>query len=856
MNFLQDIEEYDNAMPPGVILPKTKIEKKYYEQLNLSDDVDNATFLKALCYSKLTASQHQSEEYKNRLTMELDIFEELGFVDYVLLNWDILNFCHENDIPTGPGRGSAAGSLVLYLINVTKVDPIEYGLFFERFVSKSRAKKILQDGITYLEGSLLPDVDNDICYAKRPDVINYIKEKHEGKTAKILTLNTLSSKLCIKECGKIVAEYSESDVNDVSNTIPKSYGKGFPLSEAYKESEKFRSWVDLNKDTFKIAKKIEGLNKNTGVHPSGIAISHENIQTNCPIQKTSDGDLVTGYDMNYVSSLMVKFDVLGLRTLTVVDRVCKSVGIKASDIDVSDSKTIYSHLQNLTTPKGLFQVEADANFRVCKKVKPKSLDELSAVVALVRPGALDFVDQYAIYSESKKAQLVHDFFEEELSYTGGIPLYQEQLMKMAVRIGFTLDEAEQLRRIVGKKKVDQMATWKEKIANKIKENKLDAEVGDVLWKVAEDSANYSYNKSHSVSYAMLSAWTAYLKFNYTQEFYLALLQLSKYEPDSHAEISRIQQELYNFNIKLLQPDLSKSAEDFSIEGDNIRFGLNAIKGVSEKSMKALEMFRGKQTDNKFDTFNAAKEAKINIGVLSALIQAGTLDTMLNGKTRPRLVLEAQVYNILTDKEKAFVDVVAGDYNYDVLKVIEDCAFHKTEPMKKRKDGKPFMSERRKTSFKTKYHNYLKIYLKNKEHEEFAKWYFEYKLLGYNPTINLKDIFKQSSQTFTDCVELISVFNNDRVKVVGVVEDVRKGKSKKSNATFYKFDIKDSVGRTAALFMDGGKFKKLSAYIEKGNKIPEKDDIVTFTGRKGDDIVWVDDMEILNAKIYTRLSEVE
>ena len=855
MNFLQDIDTYDNAMPPGVILPKTKIEKKYYEKLNLSSDVDNATFLKALCYSKLTTTQFQSEEYQTRLTMELDIFKELGFVDYVLLNWDILNFCHENDIPTGPGRGSAAGSLVLYLIGVTKVDPIKYGLFFERFVSKSRAKKIIQDGITYLEGSLLPDVDNDICYARRPDVIDYIKNKHFGKTAKILTLNTLSSKLCIKECGKIVAEYSESDVNDISNTIPKSYGKAFPLSEAYKESEKFRKWVDSNKHIFEIAKKIEGLNKNTGVHPSGIAISHEDIQLNCPIQKTSDGDLVTGYDMNYVSSLMVKFDVLGLRTLTVVDKVCKRVGIKASDIDVGDFEAIYKHLQNLTTPKGLFQVEADANFRVCKKVKPKSLDELSAVVALVRPGAMDFVDQYAMYSESKKAQLVHPFFEEELSYTGGIPLYQEQLMKMAVRIGFTLDESEQLRRIVGKKKVDQMATWKEKIANKIKDNNLDPEVGEVLWKVAEDSANYSYNKSHSVSYAMLSAWTAYLKFNHTQEFYLALLQLSKYEPDSHTEISRIQQELVHFDMKLLSPDLSKSSLDFCKEGNDIRFGLNAIKGVSEKSLKSLESFRGSNNANKFDIFLAAKEAKINIGLLSALIQAGTLKSSQK-RCRSGSVMEAQVFNMLTDKERAYVEVVGEKYDYDIIEIITDCAFSKDKPVAIRADGKPFMSDRRKQAFKKKFNSYREIYLQNKDNEDFANWYFENKLLGYNPTVKLKSVFKEPESNFTDCLELTSVFNGDRVKIVAIIEDVYKGKSRKNNSTFYRFQIKDDVGRTTGLFMDGGKVKRLTNYVQKGNKIPEKDDIVIFTGQKGDDIVWIDNINILENKIYMKLSDVE
>jgi DNA polymerase-3 subunit alpha len=322
-----------------------------------------------------------NNQYTERLEMELDIFKELDFVDYVLLNWDILNFCHENNIPTGAGRGSAAGSLVLFVVGVTKVDPIKYELFFERFVSRSRAKKIIKDDITYLDGSLLPDVDNDISYDRRAEVIKYIEQKHLGKTSKILTLNTLSSKLCIKECGKIVGGFSETDVNEVSDNIPKLFGRVFELEEAYKENDKFRTWVDQNRFVFEIAKKIEGLNKNTGVHPSGIAISYYKIEEVCPVQKTSDGDLVSGYDMNYVAELMVKFDVLGLRTLTVVSEVCKRLNIDMTSIDPEDP-FIYESFQNLRTPQGLFQIEAETNFKVCRKVKPKSLEQLSAVVAI------------------------------------------------------------------------------------------------------------------------------------------------------------------------------------------------------------------------------------------------------------------------------------------------------------------------------------------------------------------------------------------------------------------------------------------------------------------------------------------
>ena len=496
-SFLSKFDGYDGCIPPGVRLPKIKIDQHHYDSLKIDNSISNFDFLKQLCRQgvkdKKINELKNKVEYYNRAKEELDILCALGFIDYILLNWDILDFCHTNSIPTGPGRGSAAGSLVLYLIGVTKIDPIKYGLFFERFVSKSRAKKIEKDGVTYLDGGLLADIDNDIAYESRDKVISYIEAKYPGRTAKILTLNTLSSKLCIRECGKIAGGYSEIDINAITALIPKQFGKVASITDAIDEAEKLKEWALSNKEVITIAKKIEGLNKNSGVHPSGIAISYEEISSLCPLQSTNEGAFITAYDMNWVAELMVKFDILGLRTLSVIYNACELIGIDPLDIPLDDDET-YSPLSNLESPHGLFQLEASTNFSVCKKIKPRNLEELSAVIAIARPGALDFTDSYAEYISSGNSQSIHEVFDEELSYTGGIPLYQEQLMKMAVTVGFTLDEAEQLRRIVGKKKVDQMPKWKEMIRQKVLDNGLPETVGDILWKVAEDSANYSFNK--------------------------------------------------------------------------------------------------------------------------------------------------------------------------------------------------------------------------------------------------------------------------------------------------------------------------------------------------------------------------
>jgi DNA polymerase-3 subunit alpha len=848
----KDFTKYDMPTAAGVLLPKIIIEKKYYDLLNIPNTTSNFDFLRNLAHKgvkdKGIDKLPNKQVYYDRAKFELSILNDLGFIDYILLNWDILKYCHENDIPTGPGRGSAAGSLILFLIGVTKVDPIKYDLYFERFVSKSRARKIEHDGITYLDGSLLADVDNDIAYERRKEVIQYIEKKYVGKTCKILTMNTLSAKLCIKECGKIVGELDETAVNLISDIIPKKFGKVAPLSEAYKEVDKFREFADEHPEVYKIAKKLENLNKNTGVHPSGIAISHHEMSEIMPVQKTGDGDLVSGYDMNNVAELTVKFDILGLRTLSVVYDVCKQTGLDISAVDLN-SELIYQNLQSINTPQGLFQIEADTNFRVCQKVKPKSLEELSAVVAIARPGAIEFLDNYARYVETSDFQSVNPFFDDVLSYTGGIPLYQEQLMKMAVKVGFTLDEAEQLRRIVGKKKVDQIEAWKQKIEDKIKENKLDKEIGDILWKVAEDSANYSFNKSHSISYAILAAWTIYLKFNHPQQFFLSLLKSTEFEPDPHEVISSISKELPYFDIKLLQPDLSKSDINFAIQGRDIRYGLNAIKGVSTKVLESLLEFRQGEFVNKYEIFMTAKECGLNIGVLSALIQAGTLDSF--SRDRCRLVLEAQTFNTLTDREKLQFINIGSNYNFDILNSIRDV----TKNNLIGDDNKKIMSEKRFETFKKKYTPYKEIYEKNVQHEKFANWYFEKKLLGYSYSYNIREIFKDNEDNrFTSTLEFNSSENNSNLRVVGWVSESEKRTSRNNNK-YLKISLQDELGNINAMLMDG-RDQKMTNYFENGGSIPKKDSIVVLTGRKSNDTMFLDNIFILDEKIYMKLSELK
>ena len=830
----------------GVRLPSFEIEKQVKRELKVSEDLNNYDFLRKICldgFNKLDLEKESKEhdDYVERARYELKTLKDLGFIDYVLLVWDVMNYCHRTDIPTGLGRGSAAGSLVLFLIGVTKIDPVKYGLYFERFVSKIRAKKKVVDGITYLDGSLMCDVDLDICYYRRGEVLKYLEEKFEGNTSKILTLNTLSTKLLIKECGKIVGEKPESEMNEVTAMIPKMFGIVKELTEAYEEVERFKEWCDDNEEIYAIALKLRGLVKNKGVHPSGMLLSHGKMDESCPTELSSDKDPVSSYDMNWSSLFNVKLDLLGLRGVSVADDVCKQVGIKLVDINLNHP-TIYQNLQDLQTAHGLFQIEADLAHRVSQTVKPRSLEELSAVLALARPGAMAYMDQYAAYTNHDVYDPIHPFFDDILKETGGVALYQEQLMKMANKVGFTLDEAEILRRIVGKKKVTEVRKWKKKIKDKVKENKLDKEVGDILWKVLEDSANYSFNKAHSIAYAALAAITVYLKFNYPKEFFLSLLKMTRHEPDPTSEITKIQRELASFSIELLPPHLTKSEMDFSIEGEDIRYGLLSIKGISDKSIEKLADFRNKYA-NKFETFQAAKQAGLNIGVLSALIQAGALQGFT--QSRSKVVYEAQVWNILTEREKKHVMRFADEYEYDLVAIIKKLIGFKGD------NGKDIIKESRVGTIKKKSEPYKNIYELNSRSETFANWYYERKLLGYSHCVRLKSIFDEKRAGLQYVEGVRAMRPNQRPVFIGVVEDIVNRTSKNGNK-YMKASVSDETGIIDCLMFNDN----IKECETMNNGLPEKGNIVIIKGNKKEDAVFANLMAIQDNKVYTKLSELK
>ena len=877
-NYLSQFSKLDLPLH-GVRLPSFIIDKKYKQRINVEDNISNYDFLRALTREgfkslKLTKGSPEYKSYADRAKHELETMNELGFTDYILLVWDVINFCKEKDIATGVGRGSCGGSLVLFLIGVTKVDPIKHELFFERFISKTRAKKQVINGITYLDGSLAPDVDLDCCYYRRGEVLKYLEEKFKGKTAKILTLNSLSGKLLMKECGKIVASKPEEEMTRVTEMIPKVFGVIRDIEET-KDGKKdeageyttepvepFKNWCDANPEVYQIALKLRGLIKNKSIHPSGILLSYDNLEDTIPTELSSDKEEVSSFDMNWASLCNIKLDVLGLRACSVVDDVCKSVGITIDDIDLN-SNLIYDNLQNLQTPHGIFQIEADTNLKVCRQVKPRNLEQVSGILALSRPGALQFVDQYADYVNKGERQSIHSFFDDVLEKTGGLCLYQESLMKLANKVGFSLEESEILRRIVGKKKTDEMKLWKAKIEAKVKERNLDPVINDLLWRIASDSASYSFNRSHSFSYGILSCICVLLKYKYPQQFYLSLLKMTKHEPDPISEITKIQKELHHFGIKLLPPHLLKSQEDFSIEGNDIRFGLLSIKGISGKSMLKVNNFRNKYA-NKFEVFHGAEEASMSVGILSALIQAGTMEDSNFKESRSKVVYEAQTWRFLLDKEKELCLQFGEQHGFDLFKTIKFLTTHKDEKGKPiikaplRNEKGEYIDDGKRYRFNTIRKNldpYRKIYVQNSKNESLANWWYEKALLGYSYSNQLINIFIEKQPDLIPISQVVTSCKEEHVIFIGTVgDDVYSGTSKAKGTKYLRMTINDEQASCKAMLFKEDRIDNCKLI---NNGLPKEGNIVVIRGKyMSEGTVFADVISVQDEKIMTKLSQLK
>ena len=557
--------------------------------------------------------------------------------------------------------------------------------------------------------------------------------------------------------------------------------------------------------------------------------------------------------MDDVADLMVKFDILGLRTLTIAHKCCEKVNINIDDIDPNDPY-IYEKLQDFKHPAGLFQISAETNYRVCKDVKPENLTELSDVIALARPAALEHVDTYITQKRALSELNLHPELDKILSWSKNVILFQEQIMQIANKVfGFTLEEAETLRRIVGKKKVDQMPQWRQKIFDAAESKGLNERIAEFYWVSLEASAHYSFNKSHSFAYADLAAKTVYLKNKFPQEFFLSILECSEFEPDPLETISLVSQELKSFKIDLLPPCLYKSDFDFKIEGRNIRYGLKSIKGVSDKNLKSLIDFRGFQFNNRYEIFIAAKECGIPINVLSSLIQAGLMDNTSedNPISRSKLVLQAQSFNLLTDREKRNFSKMSPRLGFNILKAIQQALFNKILA----DDGKLLIKESRFNTFRSKYERYRDIYYKNKDHEKFASWTFENSLLGFSYSYDLKQCFEDDRDVdnLNYLSDLEDLSDKSKFSCVCLVKDFFSKESQAGNK-YMIMTVSDNTATKNMMFIDGRDNEKFSDFMSS-NKL-KKNDVVHLTASKSNNTIFIDYLEIKGPEIYMYKRQVK
>lgn len=808
----------------GVKLPSFVIEERHLKRLKLPASCSDYDFLRALTLEgfnklKLKRGSDKYNEYVARIKKELDTFKELGFCSYLLLTWDIMNFCRENNIATGYGRGSACGSEVLTLIGVTRVDAIANELFFERFLSKFRAKFKEIDGDRYYQGDLLLDIDLDIEFKERERVVKYVEERYPLRVCKLLTTSTLTTKILVKDICKIYLEFSEDEAKRVSDMIPKVAGFVKSLDEARKENKEFDEFCNEHPDFYDICSSLSDLHNNFGCHPSAVIISSQPLDEFMPLQLSESDEEITAFAMTDVSNMAPKVDLLGLRCATLLNECCKKLGTVPENIDIHH-ESIYQGLQDLQYPRGLFQIEADTNFQVLRKVKPKSLDHLSAVLSLARPGAIQFSGIYSKYVETGEAQSVHPLFDDILKESAGIPIYQESLMKCANRVGFTLDESETLRRIVGKKKKEEMPEWQKKVEDKIKENGLDPKAGEVLWSILEASASYSFNKSHAAAYASMCAATCYLKFNHPQVFYETLLNLAKDEPDSIGEIRIIANEMSCMGIRLLPPDVTKSGKDFSIEGKDIRFGLSNMRGISAANIDKLVSFR-REFANKFELFSATQDAKISIAILCSLIMSGAIPS--NGISRAKLALEAQTYNLLTPRETLLVRKLAAEYNDDLLVMLKDLGTKSDE------NGKRYIKDSRLVTLRRDFAPYEQMYRENSRNEDLCIHLHERHLLGFSYSSTIKSIYSKKVEGLMDISHVLTEQPNIKILFVGFITEVKKAISIKSKKAYVKFEVSDETGRIKVMLHGE---ESIASVQQFHGCLPDIDDIVIIGGSKG------------------------
>jgi len=558
------------------------------------------------------------EKYNKRLRIELEIIKKMGFAGYFLIVSDFIKHAKHNDVPVGPGRGSAAGSLVAFAIRITDVDPLRYGLFFERFLNPDRIS--------------MPDIDIDFCQERRGEIIKYVTDKYgKDKVTQICTFGKMMAKGVIRDVGRALnIPYSEADriAKLVPNVLNITLAQAFEMEPRFAEERKKNPQIDK---LLSLSVVLEGLNRHSSVHAAGVVISDVPLVERVPLFAPKD-DIVSQYSMKDIETVgLTKFDFLGLKTLTVIRnavnfiRESHNIDININDLPLDDRDT-YELLMKGETD-GVFQLESSGMKDLLVNFKPDHIEDVIALIAAYRPGPMKMIPDF-IARKHGKQQITYELpqLEPILKETYGIILYQEQVMQIANVIGgYTMAQADTLRKMMGKKQVAAMEKEKPKFLEGARNQNINENKAKTIWEQMETFAEYGFNKSHSAAYAIITYQTAYLKAHYPVAFMAALLTSEK---DNRDKIIKYMSNCKEMGINILPPDINESQKDFSISGENIRFGLAAVKNVGEAAIESIIAMRQQEKFSSFlDFLSRVDLRKVNKRVIESLIKCGSFDSM-------------------------------------------------------------------------------------------------------------------------------------------------------------------------------------------------------------------------------------
>ncbi len=611
------IERVGNPFPEFKV-PEGHSTDSYFERIAREGFAARASTLERL--AKENRLRHRMEEYESRLTAEIEMIKKMRFAGYFLIVWDFIHYARAQGVPVGPGRGSAAGSLVSYALHITDVDPLQYDLLFERFLNPERIS--------------MPDIDIDFCMRRRGEVIDYVRKKYgQENVAQIITFGTMAAKAVLKDAGRAL-DMPYGEVDKIAKMVPNQLN--ISLDEALQQSTQLASMREKDervKELVEVALRLEGLARHASTHAAGVVISPRPLTEIVPLYKSNKDEITTQYDMNALERIgLLKMDFLGLTTLTVLDDAVRMIKQNRSmEIDLDnlplDDTSIYALFARGDTT-GIFQFESHGMRDILRRYQPTRLEDLTALNALYRPGPIQggMIDDFIARKHGKK-KVAYDLpeLEEILSETWGVILYQEQVMQIANRLaGFSLGDADILRRAMGKKKPEEMAAQREKFLAGCQVHRVPAKKAEKIFDLMAEFAGYGFNKSHSCAYAYLAYQTAWLKTHYPVEFMAAMLTS---ETGNTEKVVKYINEARSMGITVLPPDVNSSDVDFTPVKDQIRFGLRAIKNVGENTVRGI--LAARESLGRLITFfgfcESVDSRLLNKRVLESLVRAGAMD---------------------------------------------------------------------------------------------------------------------------------------------------------------------------------------------------------------------------------------